>query len=273
MTEEEKRAKRLDALARGRATQAAKRAAKSAQPVENIPVAATAEPDPDALTVDVSGLPEPPKVSLMERMFGKFQGGSQASTSTKKAGRPAKKRGSDNLITTALPTVIASFVATYSSHLLPKEYKACAPSMEEVSAVLSPLLAIIGRRVEIAGRASQDVIDLTNSVIAGLMYGTRAFMVYMQIKMEKQEPGYAERIRREYREQLEREARNYQDESVRTAGFSSEHDEQGGAVHRSNGVSHSDNGGSQGTASEADIIAAMFARDKRGRAQLGLLPA
>lgn len=272
MTEEEKRAKRLDALARGRATQAAKRAAKVA-PVETTPVTETPETDPNALTVDVSGLPEQPKVSLMERMFGKFQGGSQAAPSAKKSGRPAKRRGSDNLITSVLPTVAASFIATYSRHLLPDEYKPCAPSMEEVSAMLSPLLAIIGRRVEIAGRASQDVIDATNAIIAAFAYSTRAFVVYTQIKMEKKEPGYAARREQEYAERVERESRNYQDTLTRTAGSRSEDDESGRAVNRGDGVSNSDNGSSQGTASEADLIASMFARDKRGRAQLGLLPA
>lgn len=246
----------------------------SAGEIENQVVDIEPEIQPD-LQIEVNA-PESatPMKSLKERLFGGFGAKSAAPPP---AIKKARKKQQDNLISTVLPTVLASFIATYAQDMLPAEYKVCAPSSAEMNAIIAPLLAIIGRRVEIAGKASQDVIDITNAIVASAAYGARAFITYKLIKKEGA-AGYAEheqRQRREYRERIEREARDIEAAAHGAGGDSSYSDEPGqrSAVSDSNGDANDPYGDSANGGGEAAIIANMLRRDKQGRVRLGLLPA
>ncbi len=263
ITPEQRRAN----LARGRATakanrEARKAAQQAAQPVT--PDAITMEPEPD-LQVEVN-VPEQPvqKLSLKDRLFGNKA--TQASKpATKATAKRTAKKQENNLFSTVLPTVIASFVATYSRQMLQEPYKVCAPSREEVNGILAPLMAIIGRRVEIVGKASQDVIDVTNALICSIAYGTRAYITYVQIK-QYEEQSHATNT-------ASQPGGTYPNANAGITGYSASQDVGGGtgAIGSDNGVSDHPFGTQSDADREAALIADMLRRDKSGRVRLGLL--
>lgn len=174
LTKDEKKAK-------NRAWQAASRARKKAAKVqaEN----ATAVADTEASTgpsVQIDIPEEGPKLSLKERLMQKIGGTDQHKPVTLPTAKG--KRSSNNLITTVLPTLLSGFLTTYTRNMLPDVYKACAPSKEEVSSIIGPLMDILARRVQVYGKGSPDITDLLNSLIASLAYGTRAYITYSQIR-------------------------------------------------------------------------------------------
>lgn len=197
-----------------------------------------------------------PPLTLKERLFGPSAGKAGDTAAGK---RSRKKRGDSNLFTQVLPTVLASFIATYSRYLIREPYKICAPSVEECNLILSPLLAIIGRHIEISGKASQDVIDFTNALICGLAYGTRAFITYLNI--------------REYEGRVSANANGTQSDD-RAFGFSPVSND-GNVEQRperaGRGVPDNSYGADSDARDEAAIVAALFARDKRGRLEMGLV--
>ena len=251
-----------------------------------------------ALEVELkAALPPQPKLSLKERFLQRVQGSPQGAAPKPKR---SPKKGEVNLITTLLPTMAASFIAAFARDRFPAEYKACAPTKEEVNGVIGPLMEILGEQVEVYGKVSQNMIRLTNSLICALAYATRAYVTYVDIKKAK-EAGqtYEERKqhqRADYREQLEREAREY--EAVVTEQKASEPSLAGGlrayqaASAGPGGNAPGGNGSSNGGGStvpsgsngagdpahdqqlrdhEAALVADMFKRDRIGRSQLGLL--
>lgn len=122
------------------------------------------------------------KPGLMERLG--LQAKKQNVASPKKPA--AKKPDKPNLMVTVMPTMAAAFIAAYARDRIPEEYKPCAPTPEEVRSMIGPLFDIIGRRVEIAAQASQDAIDLTNSIICMMAYSVRAYVTYVDIKKAKE---------------------------------------------------------------------------------------
>lgn len=97
--------------------------------------------------------------------------------------RPIKGKQIDaNLISKLAPTLVATFVATYSRQLTKEPYKVCAPSQQEVMTIISPLFNILSRQIEITGQASETVIDLITCAIASIIFGTRAYVTYATIK-------------------------------------------------------------------------------------------
>lgn len=222
--------------------------------------------DEDILEVEVKTEEAPSaKLSLKDRLFGRAIPAIPQPVTPKRPASRASKKQSENLISTVLPTVIASFIATYSRQLLPEEYKACAPSMEECNGILAPLLAIIGRRVEVVGKASQDAIDITNSIICSIAYGTRAYIVYAEIKRANEQ--------RDAKRAAEQRG-SHQAESTGTSRDSTAGDVSRGQGSISSLNGHADNLESDTASrdSEAAIVANMLARDKYGRIGLGLLP-
>jgi hypothetical protein len=261
------------ALARGRATakanrEAAKQAAllQAQQTTFDDPLAdAVEEP---ALQVEVN-IPEqvpPQKLSLKDRLMGGKPPITSKPAVKARSGRTKKQE--NNLFSTVLPTIIASFVATYSQQMLQEPYKMCAPSREEVNGILAPLMAMIGRRVQIVGRASQDVIDITNATICSLAYGTRAYITYVQIKQYEEglhATGTADTA--------SQPGRTDSNTNTGATGYRTGQNVGGGQgpVGTLDRVSNDPVlSGSNGD-SEAALIASMFERDKRGRVRLGLL--
>jgi hypothetical protein len=164
-----------------------------------------------ALIVDVK-TEDTPKPSLKERILAKLQDPTPVPGT--KIVKKARKQ--ENLLSSTLPTVVCSFVATYSQQLIADPYKPCAPSQQEVTGMLGPLMDILARQVEITGKASQTTIDVMNSLICSMMYGIRAYVTYVEIKKMEVPQNYAEEKARKqadqraaYREKRDREAREY----------------------------------------------------------------
>lgn len=253
----------------------------------------------DALEVDVieEAQPVEEKLSLFQRTMNKI-GLSQNEAPVKRTGRGRKQK--ENLLITALPTVLASLVVTYATQMLPEEYEACAPKQEEVTGIIAPLMDIIGRRIEIVGKVNQDATDVISSILCALMMGVRMYVTYVEIRNEGNPHAKAKPTREEsYKRSLEREAELYaddsgsgQDDSIislaqgmrnhqaarqgivadgdRTArGAINAHDSENDA---NGGNAHSNDGTGYDADSEASKVASLFRRDIAGRQQLGLLP-
>lgn len=206
------------------------------------------------LIVDVAEIEEKPKQSLKEKLLKTFVQQDDPIEPEKRRGRKASTKQQENVLVTVMPTVIASFITTYVTMLLPDEYKVCAPSQEEMYHILAPIMSIIGRRVEIIGKASQDAIDIANTLIASLTFGTRAYITYVEINRYKQKSTTeteASRVNRNSTSSNEKK----QDSISGEFGNANYH----------NGYQNSSN-------REAETIARMFERDKQGRIGLGLLP-
>lgn len=257
------------ALAKGRATARANREARKLlqQSVPSESVTPDVSGETPELQVEVN-IPVQPvhKLSLKDRLFG-----NKAAQPAKKTpvARGRAKKPDNNLISTVLPTIIASFVATYARDKMPDPYKVCAPSQMEVNAMLSPIMAIIARRVEITGKASQDAIDIANALICSLAYGSRAYITYIQIKRMEDATNGSNSNRTS-----QPGPGSYQAESNAVSGAST-----GGNVPGWQSVSgnvnvpnDTDDASGDGNP-EAAIFASMFERDKRGRVRLGLLSA
>ncbi|HVB23617.1 MAG TPA: hypothetical protein VNG51_16890 [Ktedonobacteraceae bacterium] len=232
------------------------RRAQEAKAAEPEPVIEEEEPE---LKVDTKNVPPKAKPSLAERLgFGK----KSADTPIKKAASHHKKApAGPNLVVTLLPTIIASLVAAYCRDRLAPEYQACAPTNDEVVNVVKPLMAILGRRVSVAARVSQDAIDLTNALICAMAYSTRAYITYVNIKKAREADARAL-----YKLQVDG-----QDTGAGTVPpvhrVSTEGPESYSAS--SNGTSHGDDPQSIRDY-EAGLVADLLRRDKQGRDQRGL---
>ncbi len=215
------------------------------------------------------------KPSLKDRFLGKMQP-VKTSHSAKKGTRG--KKIDQNLITTMAPTLVATFAATYSRQMLREPYKACAPSQKEVLAMIGPYFNILSRYVEITGHASENVIDVITAIIASLMYGTRAYVTYVQI--------------REYEEKLQHARSNGTNGNASTGGspvargiadiattiersstpnIGLVRDPVKSNSDASDGGTDASDGNNASPRAEADLMAGLFARDRQGRVKLGLL--
>lgn len=226
------------------------------------------------------------KLSFFQRTMQKLQASPDA---------PVKRRGKkskENLLVTALPTVLASLICTYATQMLPEEYAACAPTQGEISGIITPLMEIIGRRVEIAGKVNQDASDIISSLICAILMGARMYVTFVDIK--KASPQHAKDRQRFDRSSsasasiadsgnqpvpnFSGGARSYQAASQGIVANGASHDgvSQGYADAAESDASSNgaDAFANLGTSepSDAEKVAALFKRDIVGRQQLGLLP-
>jgi hypothetical protein len=212
-----------------------------------------------------------PSLSLKERVLRKLQSATsgESPSSTRKRG---KKNKEPNILTTTVPVVIASLVATYSQNLLPEEYKPCAPSREEVQAILSPLFNIVGRRLEVTGKMSPDAMDAIAALLASITYGTRAYILYTDIKKAKKEQQHGHQTGTAH----ERAGGNTQNATTRFVRYADSSSQYAAAPSSTEaygqfGSERTDNGATEDRDREIALIADMFTRDKQGRVRLGLL--
>lgn len=259
-----------EARAKIRAERAAAAAIKTPQLPDLLP------PEEEAgLVIEVVANEEEAKKapSLKERIMSNFQSDPKPAPkkTTARGGRPAKSQ--ENLLATVLPAILGSFLATFSQDRLPDPYKPCAPSQEEASAIFAPLMAILGRQVEITGKASQTVIDLMNSLVCAMLYGTRAYMTYMAIKRNEEEYAGTQNVRTGEPGTPGTDTRaahrnnGHQPVSVlrpETQSAIKNDDQSSGA--------DVEDGDAAGKDREAELFREMFARDRLGRTRLGLLP-
>jgi hypothetical protein len=259
-SDEERKAYNRD---KQRQYQARRKAREQAQSVTDTPL--TVEPDDLPLKVEVKVDDTPkPQPSLKERLLAKI-GAQPESTPTPKRTTGGKKKV-DNLVTTTLPTVCAAFIATYSRTMMHDPYKPCAPSQEEVASIVGPLFDILGRQVELTGKASQDTIDLINAIVCSAMYGLRAYMTYTQIKQA--EEAYASNKERASIPHSGTYARSSQHNGSGPTSSGNESTAENDAT--GSNTNHY-NGDTEGEPTEASLIAEMLRRDIEGRIRLGLL--
>lgn len=251
-----------------------------------------AVPD-EGIEVDVieETQPQEEKLSLFQRTMAKLQGGASEVEPVKARARASgkKKQADENLLVTALPTLLASLVCTYSSSLLPDEYKECSPTLTEVSGIIAPLMEVIGRRVEFVGKVNQDATDIISSLMCALMMGTRMYITFVDIRKASNGNGStrqrkAEPIRHENLDDggnvptdIKQGLRNYQATHQGVIADDTSNDGRGtyandakNDVERNGADASNDTG--QDELSEAERVANLFRRDKQGRQQLGLLP-
>jgi hypothetical protein len=259
-------------------------------PGDVVPGVASPGADVPEVEVKMDDTPQP-KLSLKDRFIQRLQGSGGDSSSPKPKARSRGKKD-DNLMVTMLPTVIASFVAMYSRQLVHDPYKSVAPSQDEVGAILGPIFEIIGRRIEVVGKVSQDAIDLSNALVCGLMYGVRAYVTYVQIREMEEGISHGEQVKPTSRRSsvTERDTgysepaepatlaagmRGYQAQTTRPYGDGVSVNVQPPTQTEGDGAGGHDDtqdGDSQGRDREVALVAQMFKRDKLGRQQMGLLP-
>lgn len=140
------------------------------------------EPSSDGVEVSIveSGTP-PRKVSLKERIAAMVKQPDEGK------GKPRRKvKTEDNLLLKSLPT-LTSLLLFGSHYLVSEDYKKCAPTREEVSDMLAPVLRIAARRYKLVGEVSEDTLDIWAMMTALVMYSTRAGMQAIAIKQVKQQ--------------------------------------------------------------------------------------
>lgn len=226
---------------------------------------ALTEPTPNEEEVPVE-LAEPDKPSLREKILGKITtpvGVGSEKTAKGKRGKQIDK----NLLTQLSPMLVASFVATYSRQMIPDPYKACAPTQEEVTAIIKPYFNILSRYVEITGHASENLIDIIGSIVAATMFGTRSYMTYAQITehMRRQANGPTQPTSGTTSTNRNPTEQRNTEEINGTARDSS-----GESTSVGLGASNAENGHSGSRDSDARLLADLFSRDINGRKQLGL---
>jgi hypothetical protein len=226
--------------------------------------------------VKVDLTPEP-KVPWTERMKKKFGSGEET---VKQVVKKASGKKPDNIIVTVLPSMLSMFVATYAADLYIDPYKPCAPTKHECELVFTPILETIGRHLEFYGKASQDVIDISNAIIYAIMFGIRSTITYVQIKREVEQSN----VTAVKRNDDTRYDNGYRGEQLHfPAGATGGYPNAGnGPIGNSPNVGHAQNGesvdtslangNSEGGLSDADRISGMLKRDVEGRIRLGLLP-
>ncbi len=252
------------------------------QAVQSTPEAAIDPPVLDAdLQVEITPN-EAPKLSLKDRLFGGTSTplpGSPTKAKTVKKGQRGKQIDA-SLLAKTFPSMIAAMTASYAQKLIKDPYKPCAPSQKEVVDVIGPLFSILSRRIEIVGTASEDIIDLISSVLAGFVAGVRIHITYLSIQeaVEKAKlngsnatrgngNGHASThpsagpIRIDTGTQFDTSQENLVPIGLVVRTDSSDGDD----------YADSPNGDSGATKPEAALFADLSRRDRAGRVRLGLI--
>lgn len=206
-----------------------------------------------------------PKLSLKDRLLSQFtEASSDEQPKTKSAKEHVEK--SDRLISGVMPLTISALLSIYAQRLFTEEYKACAPSKEEVAQIVLPIFSIISRSVAIEGKASQNAIDLGAAILASITMGTRMLMTSEEIR------------RNATNNRTGQSAINHSPSNVTAIRSNPSQDAAvNGSVGRNGDDGSNGYGGSTESAyadefSEAAIVAELFKRDTAGRRAMGLAP-
>jgi len=193
-----KKGERMSASQRAKIAASRKRAnaakADASQPAANM------EPkveDVGGVAVEVAASqPAAAPKSLLDSVLGGIKRNPNGSASpTQGGGKSASSSAAtggdkeDNFLFTLVP-VASGFLAYYSSALWAEEYKTCAPSKAEVSAVLTPVTRMLARRVNISLKETPDIRDTRLAATALLLYIVRAATLAIEIS-EQQEKNRA----------------------------------------------------------------------------------
>lgn len=187
--------------------------------------------------------------------------------------RAPKKQIDKNIFSKLVPTLVATFVATYTRQLIQDPYKVCAPSQQEVMTIITPLFNIVSRYVEITGQASETVIDLINSVIASVIFGTRAYVTYAMIKENEKHGQTNSNVNgvgnadAEFKADTNRGTRRDSQKSNGVTGTTEQFGSNGPNVVTIDRTTTSDD-----IQREISLFSSLFSKDIEGRIRLGYLP-
>lgn len=253
---------------RNRKRKTAYRAKKS-----GIEVDAFSEEVPEDLELNI----EPEKVerpvqSLGDRIKEHFQ---QAKEGKPRASDKQKADRTESLLATVLPMTLSGMVALYSRNFFSEEYKACAPTRDEVASILLPVFSVIARHVEVEGKASQDALDLFTALLSSITVTTRMIVTYQGIKN-----GYIEQSGQQTEtsniSQFRGSAGNNRQATPPTpVSYPNGTFPAGSPGHgkrdEPSGTINGDDGSTDERSREAAQVAMLFKRDSEGRKQMGLL--
>lgn len=214
------------------------------------------------------------QISLKDRLLSRLnlsgEGEEEEEVKTKQEQKHIENSG--KLLSSVLPLTLSALLAMYSKKLFSEEYQECAPTKQEVSAILLPIFSVIARHVSIEGKASQDAIDIAASLLASITLGMRMLSTAEEIKrIQNGQAGNVSPIRRDTRSNSIR-----QSEAVSRA--SSNTDESASLNGKrtrdasSNGSGYADGNDKQGREWEAEKVSQLLKRDTIGRRQMGLAP-
>lgn len=187
--------------------------------------------------------------------------------------RPIKGKQIDaNLISKLAPTLVATFVATYSRQLTKDPYKVCAPSQQEVMTIIQPLFNILSRQIEITGQASETVIDLITCAIASIIFGTRAYVTYATIKEQEHNGKSTGNVGNATASTTSASTSGKGARGVSQAAKPDTGQDQSSSPNTSNDTADASGTDSDNVQRDVALFSDLFSRDIEGRVRLGLLP-
>ena len=245
--------------------------ARKAREAKNNTLTVSAEDFPDLSELEAHinvEKVEIPQLSLKDRILSRFK--RDEDDDDKKKAPPSKiekehTEKSEKLLSHILPVTCAALIALYAEKLFSEEYKACAPSKEEIATIMLPFFSIISRHVGIEGKASQDAIDMGAIVLASVTIGTRMLMTAEQIRRSNNAANNAtgrDHQTTDSRMIRYREKQNGNDQYAEPYGS---HD--GGARNESLAGQYEGRG-----SDDARQVAELLRKDTEGRRAMGLAP-
>ncbi len=221
------------------------------------------------ISIDISpeDIPVMPAPSLKDRVSAYFEKDNDDDDDKPTKQQQSHIDKSENLVSSVLPLTISAMIALYSKRLFSEPFKPCAPTKQEVSAILTPIFSVIARHVELTGKASQDAIDIASSLLSALTLGTRMLMTAEVIRANSQE------------NIIDIRARASQDNPGQNIGivrpdtntaYSNGYGGVGGP--NNSGLGDDTNVADDDRSREAKAVANLLHRDTLGRRQMGLAP-
>lgn len=225
----------------------------SKKTVEDVPE----NPEDDTVEIDIDDIPENTrKQSFKDRIFSKLKTNNDDKEVDKK-----RVEKSGKFFSHILPMALSGLLAQYSQNMFSEDYKQVSPTKEEFQAVLLPIGAIIGRRIEITTQASQDVIDISASATALVAMFLRMAITRMEIRKAIENAPTSINRRTESGDSQAENIRHFRPHDAETVKPTN------GTAGNTDGEYDSQNVGR----SEAEIINDLLKRDAQGRAKLGLI--
>ena len=160
---------------------------KAQKEQEEIERLAFPEPEPGDIQeqeeagADVSiNIPSPdpePEPTMAQRILGKI------GITTSKP-HVSKKSAELNveLLASLVPAACLFLAGMSELFIRNQKYKPCVPRQAELEKIIRPIVNIISRRVEIAGKMTEDTLDLLTALAMTVVLGTRMYSTYLVIR-------------------------------------------------------------------------------------------
>lgn len=145
---------------------------------------------PAEFQADFADIPAPeseaPKKSVKDKIKDLFNGAPAEAAVTAPAPKRTSKKKQElqaNFVDQVTP-LLALLIVALADASINDPYKPIAPSHQEASAFLLPLMRIVSRQLDVTGRLDETTIDLLAAAMALGMYGERAYRTYTHIRSE-----------------------------------------------------------------------------------------